>query len=161
MHPILWRGLQWPVCLSLLNCVILLNALGLVKSLQLRANIGSCSWSNAERFSQLLVCEWLCHVGKRLSTVFWKSIPVIRVSRDSWEQCYIAWHTNFVQISGGIMLLRQYIYLLLSWYPHIKCIGLLGIENLMGSSPSTEVAQKVAQLLFCLFLYGFSFSTVY
>lgn len=154
------------MCLSLHDCVILLNALGLVKSLQLRANIGSCSWSNAERFSQLLFCEWLCHVGKRLSTVFWKSIPVIRVFRDSWEQCYIAWHTNFVQISGGIILLscwgikllRQYIYLLLSWYAHIKCIGLLGIENLMGSSPSTE---DIAQLLFCPFLYGFSFSTVY
>lgn len=158
MHRILWRGLQKPVCLSFCNCVVLLNALGLAKSLQLRVTTGSHSWSNAEGFSQLLLCEGLCHVGKRLSTVFWKSIPVNWVSRDSWEQNYIAWHINFVQISGGILLLRQYIYLLLSLYPHIKSFGLLGIQNLMGSSPST---QDIVQLLFCPFLYSFSFSTVY
>lgn len=64
-------------------------------------------------------------------------------------KAYIAWYINFFQISGDILLLRQYIYLLLSWYAHINSIGLLGTQNLMESGPSTE---DIAQLLFCPFL---------
>lgn len=73
---------------------------------------------------------------------------------ESLEICggkaYIAWHVNFFQISGDILLLRQYIYLLLSWNPHINSIGLLGTQNLIESGPPTE---DIAQLLFCPFLY--------
>ena len=141
------------MCLSLCSCVIIFGALALIKSLKLRVTTGSRGWSSTEGFSQLLLCVWMCHVGKRLFTIFWNSIPVNWASRDSWEQSYIAWHINIFRVSVTYCYWDStFIYISVGTLTCINSVGLVDTQNLIGSGPSAE---DIAQPLSCPFLYTF------